>query len=74
MKVNGVIERSFKQDLKTLLKRYSAELDVKVEMYDFGAAVEGITVHIPERYDDNGNVMYEEVNIELTKWVSWESL
>lgn len=74
MEVNEVIERSFRRDLKNVLRKYNAELDVKVEMYDFGAMVEGITVHIPESYDNTGNVMHEEVNIELTKWVNWESL
>jgi hypothetical protein len=74
MEVNEVIERSFKRDLKNLLKKYNAELDVSVEMYDFGAAVNGITVYIPESYDNNGNITHEAVNIELTKWVDWESL
>lgn len=74
MEVNEVIERSFKRDLRNLLRKYNAELDVKVEMYDFGAMVEGITVYIPESYDNTGNVISEEVNIELTKWVNWESL
>lgn len=74
MEVDEIIERSFKRDLRNLLKKYNAELDVKVEMYEFGAMVEGITVHIPESYDNNGKVIYEEVNIELTKWVNWESL
>lgn len=74
MEVDEIIERSFKRDLRNLLKKYNAELDVKVEMYEFGAMVEGITVHIPESYDNNGKVIYEEVNIELTKWINWESL
>ena len=74
MEVNEVIERSFKRDLRNLLKKYNAQLDVKVQMYDFGAMVEGIMVHIPESYDNKGNVLNEEVNIELTKWINWESL
>jgi hypothetical protein len=74
MEKTEIIEKLFKQDLKKLLKRYSAELDVSVEMYDFGAAVNGITVYIPESYDNNGNITHEAVNIELTKWVDWESL
>ena len=74
MEVDEIIERSFKRDLRNLLKKYNAELDVKVEMYEFGAMVEGITVYIPESYDNNGKVIYEEVNIELTKWINWESL
>jgi hypothetical protein len=56
------------------LRKYNAELDVSVEMYEFGAAVNGITVYIPESYDNNGNITHEEVNIELTKWINWESL
>jgi hypothetical protein len=74
MEKTEIIEKLFKQDLKKLLKRYSAELDVSVEMYEFGAMVNGITVYIPESYDNNGNITHEAVNIELTKWVDWESL
>jgi hypothetical protein len=74
MEKTEIIEKLFKQDLKKLLKRYSAELDVSVEMCVFGAAVNGITVYIPESYDNNGNIAHEAVNIELTKWVDWESL
>lgn len=74
MEVDEVIERSFKRDLKNLLRKYNAELDVRVEMYEFGAMVEGITVYIPSNYDNKGNVISEAVNIELTKWINWESL
>jgi hypothetical protein len=43
-------------------------------MYDFGAAVEGISVYIPHSYDINGELIREETYFELTKWVDWESL
>lgn len=74
MEINEVIERSFKRDLKNLLRKYKAELDVSVEMYEFGAMVNGITVYIPAEYKSNGELISESVNIELTKWVDWESL
>jgi hypothetical protein len=74
MQTREILERNFKQELSTLLKKYDAELDVSVKMYDFGAAVEGISVYIPHSYDINGELIREETYFELTKWVDWESL
>ena len=58
MEVDEIIERSFKRDLRNLLKKYNAELDVKVEMYEFGAMVEGITVHIPGTLEARSDLIF----------------
>jgi hypothetical protein len=74
MQTREILEKNFKQELSALLKKYDAELDVSVKMYEFGAAVEGISVFIPHSYDIDGEVIREGTYFELTKWVDWESL
>jgi len=68
-----IVAKNFKQDLKLLLEKYDAEFDVKIEMQEFGAFVEGIQIFIPTKYDGN-NVVGEEITINLTKWFDCNSI
>ena len=67
MQTKDEVENNFKQELKTLLKKYNAEFDVLAEYGEFGAMITGIEVFIPELYINNA-LAREQTIIELTKW------
>jgi len=73
MVTKEIISERFKHDLKILLSKYDAELDVSMEMTEFGVDVIGITIYIPEKFE-NDILVSEETSIQLTKWVDSESL
>lgn len=74
MQTADIVRKNFKQDLKALLKKYDAEIDVDVEMSEWGAMVEGIRIDIPNSYDIDGELIREETSFRLTKWFNWETL
>ena len=68
------VEKNFKAEFKSLLEKYSAEFDVLAKMSEWGAMIEGIEIYIPEKYDENGDLVREETKIELTKWFNADCL
>lgn len=74
MQTSEILEKNFKRDLKQLLQKYSAEFDVAVEMYEFGAMVQGIQIYIPSSYDEDGELLVEQTTIQLTKWFDADNL
>jgi hypothetical protein len=73
MQTSEAVEHQFRFELRNLLKKYEAELDVVVNMREYGADVDCITVYIPHSYVD-GVVIREEASFDLSKWVSWETV
>lgn len=74
MQTSEIVETNFKNELRALFKKYDAEIDVVVEMTEWGAMVDHIEIYIPSSYDIDGELIREESIISLTKWCDWESI
>jgi len=70
---NGVVvknrEVEFKKDLKALLEKYNAFIDVTYETLPYGVDIKGILVGIPEVICDDGSILAEECYIQFTKYL-----
>ena len=62
-------EAEFKKDLKALLEKYDAFIDVTYEQMDYGVDIKGILFGIPEIISFDGSVLSEECYIQFTKYL-----
>lgn len=65
----GKVELEFRQDLKALLEKYDAFIDVTYEQMDYGVDIKGILFGIPEIISDDGLLLAEECYIQFTKYL-----
>ena len=65
----GNREIEFKKDLKSLLEKYNAFIDVTYEQMDYGVDIKGILFGIPEIVSVDGFVVADECYIQFTKYL-----
>lgn len=63
------IEVEFKNDLRNLLKKYNAYIDITYDELPYGVDIKGIFVGIPAIISFDGSVLTEECNIQFTKYL-----
>ncbi len=62
------LEESFKTDLRALLAKYNAEMDVDETCSGWGSIVNGIQIYIPSIYNDNHDCISEDATFTIGKW------
>lgn len=68
------IAKEFTAELRSLLEKYDAELDVEYEKLDYGVDIKGIFAYIPSIYTADGRLLREGTTIQYSKYVDSETI
>jgi hypothetical protein len=69
------ITNAFKKDLKALLSKYNATLDVETAPGSWrNSSIETLTLTIPAEYDSNNDCTAEFVNVDLGRYFTQDEV